>query len=152
MIKVWFDGGCGPRNPGGIASWGFIAKRDGEVLESRGGVHGFGEGMTNNLAEYAGLVNALTWLLNAGRAGDEITVYGDSLLVIEQMSGNMKASKSGRYYPLYLMALGLVKRFSRLTLDWIPREMNVEADWLASRARITSRASKLAAFRPGAVL
>lgn len=152
MIKVWFDGGCGPRNPGGVASWGFVVKRDGQVLEKRGGVHGAGAGMTNNLAEYAGLVNALTWLLNAGRAGDQITVYGDSLLVIEQMTGNMKACKERPYYPMYSVALGLVKRFSKLVLDWIPREENEEADFLATRARIASKASKLAAFRPGAVL
>ena len=46
---AWFDGSCGPVNPGGTATSGVIVKgKDGTVLLKEGRLVGKGEGMSNN--------------------------------------------------------------------------------------------------------
>lgn len=58
-IKAYFDGSCEPVNPGGTARFGFVVLEEEEVLYGQGGVIGSGDGMTNNVAEYHGLIECL---------------------------------------------------------------------------------------------
>lgn len=136
--KLYFDGSCGPKNPGGTAAFGFVLFREGqqEPVEQGSGVIGTGEGMTNNLAEFYALWRGLTafWKVLPGR-GDTLTVYGDSNLVIQIMSHNWRAKKDKPYYQSYAAAEGCLKDIRKLYVSvsffWVPRELNQVCDDLS---------------------
>ena|ERR1700722_416634 len=150
MIVCYFDGACGPVNPGGTASWGAVAyrlapKRRGVAPPPRTAIllwqgHGVydppvpGE-TSNNVAEYLGFLAVLNWLSgNWEQWTEPAVVRGDSKLVIEQMSGRWMI-KSGLYRPHAVEARSMLATFSRPpTLQWVPREENVEADRLSKLA------------------
>jgi ribonuclease HI len=87
--KLWFDGGTFPLNPGHGGS--------GAVLAFEGKEHSFseyiGEKETNNRAEYGGLLLGLKKALEMGIT--DLEVYGDSQLVIYQMTGTYACRNSG---------------------------------------------------------
>jgi ribonuclease HI len=91
------------------------------------------EKATNNVAEYTALIRALEWLYENGHASSKISVRGDSQLVVRQMAGEFKV-KNRQIIPLFQKAAVLRKKFSDLTISWVPREQNSEADSLTERA------------------
>ena len=133
MIEIYTDGLAEPRNPG-IGTYGYAIYRDGKEWKTG---HGFdGEPVSNNHAEYAGLIEALRSV--AEFADEEIVVKSDSKMLVNQMSGDWKVSKrafknpvEGSYVEKYLTAKEVAKSFSRLRFVWIPREQNTEADALS---------------------
>jgi len=131
MITVHFDGLCHPRNPGGVAAYGYLIRRDGELIHQGLGVVGEGEGMTNNVAEYEALKAAAQWLKDSG-IEDRVTVKGDSLLVIKQMKGEWKvrSATSRRYLP----EIRTLLTGRDVSFVWINREENQEADELSREA------------------
>jgi ribonuclease HI len=87
---AWFDGGCGPVNPGGTAVSGAIIKyNDGTVLLKEGRLVGTGGGMSNNVAEYAAIIRVFKCLIPCPPS--HVIVRGDSNLVINQLSGKCAA-------------------------------------------------------------
>ena len=70
MLEVFFDGLCIPNNRGGIPCYGFLIKKDGQVIYSDKGVASkpFSDEATNNVAEYTALIKALQWLKENGYA------------------------------------------------------------------------------------
>jgi ribonuclease HI len=131
MITIYFDGLCRPKNPGGVATYGYVIYKDGEKVKSGCGVVGSGAGMTNNVAEYSALKHAAEWVSQRG-GDDEIVIKGDSQLVIHQMNGTwqIKSATSKKFVPeIQRMLEGRKTRFV-----WIPREQNVEADQLSNVA------------------
>ena len=59
LITIYTDGFCEP-NPGGFACWGWVAyDRAGKELQQDFGCLGYGDGMTNNRAEYEAVLQAL---------------------------------------------------------------------------------------------
>lgn len=136
VLVVYFDGLCEPVNPGGVAAYGFVVYRDGERLHAGRGVAGagyLGSEATNNVAEYTALVKALEWLVENGFAGEELVVRGDSQLVIKQLKGEY-AVRSSRITPLYARVKELLRFFPSVRLEWVPRELNAEADALSREA------------------
>lgn len=134
-IYVYFDGLCEPVNPGGIATYGFVTYRNGELLHAGGGVAGagyLGDDVTNNVAEYTALVRALEWLVERGLC-EELVVRGDSQLVIKQLKGEY-AVRSQRLAPLHRRVRELLSRFPSVKFEWVPREENGEADSLSRAA------------------
>jgi len=131
MITIYFDGLCRPKNPGGVATYGYVIYKDGEKVKSGFGVVGSGAGMTNNVAEYSALKRASEWVSLSG-VDDEIVIKGDSRLVIYQMNGvwQIKSETSKKFVPEIRRLLeGRKTRFI-----WIPREQNAEADQLSNVA------------------
>jgi ribonuclease HI len=131
MITIYFDGLCRPRNPGGVATYGYVIYQDGKKVKNGCGVVGSGAGMTNNVAEYSALKHAVEWV---SRNGDdnEIVIKGDSQLVIHQMSGTwqIKSATSKKFVPeIHRMLEG-----RKTSFVWIPREQNAEADQLSNVA------------------
>src|ERR1039457_2050017 len=60
---AWFDGACGPINPGGTATYGVVIKdQDGTILVREHSLVGEGSTMSNNVAEYAGVLHVLKYL------------------------------------------------------------------------------------------
>lgn len=136
-LTVFFDGSCGPRNPGGVAAYGFVVKDDeGEVIHSGYGRACRGEGATNNVAEYEGLYQAMKFIEKTYPEA-HVLFKGDSWLVIAQMRGEAKA-KSGKYLPYHEKSKKLAAPFIEKKLwkfQWIQRAFNSEADKLSQYQR-----------------
>jgi ribonuclease HI len=131
MITIYFDGLCRPKNPGGVATYGYLIYRDGEKVKSGYGVIGSGAGMTNNVAEYSALKQAAEWV-SQNNPDNEIVIKGDSQLVIHQMNGTwqIKSTTSKKFVPEIRRLL----EGRKIQYIWIPREQNVEADELSNLA------------------
>ncbi len=128
MITIYFDGLCEPINPGGIATYGYVIIRDGVAIKKGCRAIGSGVGMTNNVAEYSGLLRAIEWI-NEEKINEDIIVKGDSQLVINQMKGiwRIKSETSKHFVP---KINNLIKN-RKISYHWIPREKNNEADMLS---------------------
>jgi len=135
VIEAWFDGACEPINPGGTASWGCIIRwSDGRLAHRAKGTVGKGWQMSNNVAEYAGVIAILEWLDTQKIALEaEVRIYGDSQLVVNQLMGQWRVKK-GLYVPYYRKAIELLKTRPNVELIWIPREDNMECDELSRQA------------------
>jgi ribonuclease HI len=132
VITLYFDGLCMPKNPGGVATFGYVIYSDGKKLNEGCGFVGagmLGDDVSNNVAEYHALIRGLEHLLSIGYGG-EVEIRGDSQLVINQLSGKY-AVRARRLVALHRRAEDLLKRFSKATLKWVPREENEEADRLS---------------------
>lgn len=135
MIVVHFDGLCQPKNPGGIATYGFVVFRDGRRIHEGRGIAGtpYTPSSTNNVAEYTGVVKALEYLADQKLSEDAVIVRGDSELVIKQLNGEYKV-KSPNLALLHARARELFLRFPDLKFEWVPREKNRDADALTNLA------------------
>ncbi|KAA9152856.1 bifunctional RNase H/acid phosphatase [Amycolatopsis acidicola] len=121
------DGGS--RGNPGPAGYGAVVKDEsGAVLVER--AEGLGV-VTNNVAEYSGLIAGLTAAAEVGAS--TVDVRMDSKLVVEQMSGRWKI-KHAALQPLAEQARELAARFERVNYEWIPRAENAHADRLANEA------------------
>lgn len=144
-----FDGSCWP-NPGGTAAWGFVLKEYNRAdalprpITKGSGVTGTNPVMSNNVAEfdalYYGLSALSAHLLERGESGsvepDTLTVYGDSQLVVNMMSGIWSPKKDKLYYPFWQKAFdehAVLEVLKGLPIEykWIPREQNIECDILS---------------------
>jgi ribonuclease HI len=137
-IEGWFDGCTEPINPGGHASWGALIKIDGETVWQASAYVGHGPTMSNNVAEYSGAIACMRQILGLDPYGKlkssnlVITLRGDSMLVIKQLSGEWRV-KRGLYVPYYQQAVRLRAQLPQMRLEWIPRNLNAEADLLSKR-------------------
>ncbi|QRP44988.1 bifunctional RNase H/acid phosphatase [Amycolatopsis sp. FDAARGOS 1241] len=127
-VVVEADGGS--RGNPGPAGYGAVVKDagTGEVLAEH---HEYLGVVTNNVAEYNGLIAGLTAAAELGAS--TVDVRMDSKLVVEQMSGRWKI-KHAALQPLAQRARELADRFDRVTYMWIPRAENSHADRLANVA------------------
>jgi ribonuclease HI len=133
MIEVYFDGLCEP-NPGGVATYGFVVKRDGKKVHEGHGLAGTPKTpqATNNVAEYTGLIKALEWL-QGQKLKEPVVIRGDSDLIIKQVKGLYKV-KSGLLAPLHGQVRELLDTLPGITLEWIERARNADADRLTNLA------------------
>jgi ribonuclease HI len=125
VITAFFDGGA-RSNPGPAGYGVYIVDDQGNVQAE---LHGSLGTATNNVAEYNGLIAALQWAIDHGLT--QITIKGDSLLVIEQMRGNYKVKNEG-LRPLYHQAKMLVMQIGDVKFEHVPREKNKDADRLSN--------------------
>jgi len=87
--------------------------------------------MTNNVAEYYGLIAALDYAESHGVRA--IRVESDSELLVKQMRGQYKV-KSEDLRPLFERAQKMSKAFDSFRIEHVYREQNREADALANEA------------------
>jgi ribonuclease HI len=135
--RLFFDGSCGPKNPGGTAAYGFALFADGEEpIKTGTGIIGTGPGMTNNLAEFSALYEGLAcFCATTMRYPATINVLGDSKLVIQVMNKHWKPKPEAAYWSAYKLCDGIVREMRStgiiLSFDWIPRELNTQCDKLS---------------------
>jgi probable phosphoglycerate mutase len=86
---------------------------------------------TNNVAEYHGLLAALTWCVEHGASA--VHIRSDSLLLVQQMRGIYKVKNEG-LRPLHGQARLLASRIGRVQFEHVRREFNADADRLANEA------------------
>ena len=87
--------------------------------------------MTNNVAEYYGLIAAMDYAQSHGIRA--LRVESDSELLVKQMRGQYKV-KSEDLRPLFERAQKMSKAFDSFRIEHIYREQNREADALANEA------------------
>jgi ribonuclease HI len=87
--------------------------------------------MTNNVAEYYGLIAALDYAESHGIRA--LRVESDSELLVKQMQGQYKV-KSEDLRPLFERAKKMSQGFESFRIDHVYREQNREADALANEA------------------
>ena len=142
-----FDGGS-RGNPGSAGSGAVmysVSARGREEVWS--GYWYLGDGVTNNVAEYVGLIQGLEQVkasLGARKAGKvELLIQGDSKLVICQVTGEWK-TKNMNLKPFNeraKRALSLLPSNVLPRLEHIPREQNSRADELSNVAMNSRRSS-----------
>ncbi|HPR62627.1 MAG TPA: ribonuclease HI family protein [Thermoanaerobaculia bacterium] len=124
-VEAYIDGAS--RGNPGEASYGVVLK-EGDTLTLMGGYLGT---MTNNEAEYHGLLAALNWALE--HSVSEMKVFSDSQLVVNQINGRFRV-KAPNLQPLFLEALDKKRKIERFNIFYIAREYNKRADALANQA------------------
>lgn len=140
--EAWFDGACWP-NPNGHAACGALIKLNGETIFEDSAYLG-NENTSNNFAEYHGLRLILLYLIE--NKIENCAIFGDSDLVIKQITGEWKAGKLSkkeargkvpikpRYYmPAYEACRELANQLTGISFKWIPRDQNEEADALSTK-------------------
>jgi orotate phosphoribosyltransferase len=127
-VVVEADGGS--RGNPGPAGFGVVVRdpATGAVLAKRSEAIGVA---TNNVAEYRGLIAGLTAAQELGAT--QVAVRMDSKLVVEQMSGRWQV-KHPDLRALARQASELRAGFETIGFEWIPRELNKDADRLANEA------------------
>jgi len=142
IIEVYFDG-CSKGNPG-VGGAGAVIYKLTTLPETKqeiwSGSKFVGKYVTNNVAEYSGLILAMEKLLELNIHTDtsiKTIIKGDSNLVINHMTGKFKC-KSENLLPLYTKAKELEKIFQSgsLTFLHVRRNLNARADELANDALI----------------
>lgn len=131
MIKVFCDGACEPKNPGGVPAFGYVVYHDGAWIHEESGV--YSETGTSNIAEYAAVIAALAYLSGAGLTREHVVIQTDSRLIANQMAGRWMV-KSPHLRILYRQAKDLERNFKKVTYGWISRRENGYADMLSRAA------------------
>ena len=131
-LMLFFDGGC-TKNPGGVATFGYIIKcaETKEIIKKDSGEVCRGTEASNNVAEWASILNGLKYLQGIEYNG-QLEIYGDSQLVIRQLLGEYKVRKE-TLMPYHKECLSILKQM-QWTAHWIPREENEECDKLSRKS------------------
>lgn len=132
-VEGWFDGAVEPVNPGGHGSYGALVKVNGKRVWEAAEYIGYGVLVSSNVAEYHGAIACMRQILSLELADAAITLRGDSMLVIKQLNGLWRV-KGGLYVPYYREAVKLRAELAHMQLEWVPRNLNAEADELSKRA------------------
>ena len=120
-IKLYADGGS-RGNPGPSAS-GYVLMTMEDVIIHKNGVY-LGV-TTNNQAEYQALKLGMEEAIKLG--SNEVNVFMDSLLVINQLKGIYKI-RNRDLWPIYESINSLSRKFRKVTFNHVPRELNKLAD------------------------
>tara|TARA_A200000159_G_C7093849_1_gene243770 strand:- start:209 stop:598 length:390 start_codon:yes stop_codon:yes gene_type:complete len=127
MHKLYFDG-ASRGNPGAASYGGVIYKPDGTTLLTYKKAIGH---HTNNVAEYLGLIVGLRHCID--QKINNVAVYGDSKLVVEQTMGNWKV-KSENLIHLQNEVKKCLQCINNISITHIYRKHNKVADRLANEA------------------
>ena len=120
--------GLSKGNPGTAAIGATIKDERGKMLATISQRIGI---TTNNVAEYKALIVALRMAIKL--KATQVEIRADSELMIRQLKGRYKVKSEG-LKPLYIEVTQLLVKFEGVTLKYIPRELNTEADKLANDA------------------
>ncbi len=120
-IKLYADGGS-RGNPGPSAAGFVLLDMHDEVIFKNGLYLGV---TTNNQAEYQALKLGLDEAHKRG--AQEVHVFLDSLLVINQMKGIFKI-KNRDLWPIHQSIVDQLKNFKKVNFTHVPREFNQLAD------------------------
>ncbi len=125
-VKLYADGGS-RGNPGPSAG-GFVLfdVNDAVLMESSK----FLGITTNNQAEYHALKGGIEAAAKLNL--QEVDVYMDSMLVVNQMKGLYKI-RNRDLWPIYEAIKTLLPRFKKVTFTHVPRALNKHADSLVNK-------------------
>lgn len=121
QIKLYADGGS-RGNPGPSSSGFVLMDMDDSIIFKTGLYLGI---TTNNQAEYQALKIGLEQAQKIGAR--EVSVFMDSLLVVNQMKGVFKV-RNRDLWPIHEAIKEQAKQFKKVTYTHVPRELNKLAD------------------------
>jgi ribonuclease HI len=127
--SLYFDG-CSKGNPGHAGAGAVLYLGSNEIWAKSIYV---GNRSTNNVAEYSGMILGMNEAITKNIT--ELSVYGDSMLVIKQMRGEYKVTSSAMQ-PLFDKAKLLEKSFSKISYAHVYRDKNTRADELSNEGLI----------------
>ncbi len=127
MLKINCDGGS--RGNPGPAAYGFVVKEGMNLIKESAGFIGT---TTNNVAEYTGVVKALSWLKEK-KPKTDLSFFLDSQLVVSQLNGIYKV-KDAKIRDLVVKVRELEGSFGKIIYCHIPRAENSHADSLVNMA------------------
>lgn len=130
VITIHTDGGS--RGNPGPAACGIVVHKGNEVLYEAAEYLGT---LTNNEAEYTGVLRALEWLTRSSLSHEaSVQFYLDSKLVVEQLNKNWKI-KDARMKQYADRCFLLISELPiAITFSHVPREDNSDADALVNQA------------------
>lgn len=125
---VYTDGGS-RGNPGPSGCGVFLSSQDGSIIEKKYKYIGVA---TNNIAEYTAVLLGVRRAIELGATC--IDLRADSLLVIEQLSGNYRI-KNAQLKEIYLEIQEMIQKWGgKISFTHVRREQNTEADRLSNVA------------------
>jgi len=126
MLEVYIDGSCrGNGTEKAVGGLGVISYKDGVKYASM--QLRLLKPVTNNEAEYAALMYALNLIVGLK---DKIIIYSDSKLVVNQVNKKWRIKTEHLRKPCEVCQEGMAC-FKDITLQWLPRQKNQEANDLA---------------------
>jgi ribonuclease HI len=125
IYEMYFDG-CSKGNPG-LSGAGAVIYKNGDEIWANS--YFVSDDATNNVAEYFGLIRGLKRAIKMDI--QNMTVRGDSLLIIKQMTGQYQV-KSENMIELYEIAKELEKQFNNVNYAHVYRKYNKRADYLSN--------------------
>ena len=126
-VVAYIDGGA-RGNPGPAGYGVHIETSEGTLVDELTGAIGIA---TNNVAEYRGLLAALTYLDECDYR--DVVIRSDSQLLTKQMRGEYRV-RNPALQVLHRRATALVGRLARVRFEHVPRSENASADRLANAA------------------
>lgn len=130
VLTIHTDGGS--RGNPGPAACAYVAELGGKIVSKGSKFLGT---TTNNVAEYNGVLLALSWLskMDDSIKPGKVVFYLDSELVVKQINGIYKIKKSD----LIALNIEIKKLIEKIHLEIffnnIPREQNKTADFLLNK-------------------
>lgn len=124
---ILFCDGASRGNPG-PGAYGYVLYQNETVIFEEGQL--LGE-VTNNIAEYQGLIRGLEAALKHGATS--IVVKSDSELMVRQLNGIYKV-RTPHILTLFQQAKTLLENFKKIEILHIRREQNKRADALCNQA------------------
>ncbi|MGK5022332.1 ribonuclease HI family protein [Janthinobacterium sp. LB2P10] len=126
--RGWFDGSAHP-NPGKLGIGALLLGPHGERIEVSQAA-GYG---SSSDAEYAALTALLQAALGVHPPPVQLLLYGDSQVVINDVLGTTpRGAKGLELHRASVVAL--LQQFTDVSLHWLPRHRNGEADRLSQLA------------------
>jgi ribonuclease HI len=125
MITIYIDGAS--RGNPGKSSCAFVIEKNGKIIDEKSFFLGV---ITNNQAEYKGLIHALRRAVELNEKN--VILYSDSELLVKQLQGYYQV-KSENLKPLFEEYTILRKRIESFDVVHIPREKNKRADMLCNQ-------------------
>jgi ribonuclease HI len=122
VIKAYFEGICQPNKDGGKMIYEVIIYQDGNKIYDNS--HVLERYIaSNNIAEYAGLISLLKWIISNQFKNEHIHIFTDSRLVEGQMMNEWNI-KSGKYKSYAEYAIILMNEISDsgniILIEWKP--------------------------------
>jgi ribonuclease HI len=144
LVIYYFDGACGPTNPGGVVQYGWHRDVDEDKSgDERGYGVAFsgGPNATNNIAEYTAMASVLIHVLGKATrvpiSDRTLIIRGDSQLAINQFNGEWRVRK-GSLRPIAAIVYMLRNQLQELgwtvRAEWVHGSKNTLADKLSRRA------------------
>ena len=130
---LYTDGSIEGGNPGGWATAGWVLYDTAGALVSRGYLEvGRGEGVTNNQAEYAAVLDGVKALgVISLEKNPVVLVRSDSKLVVNQLQGNWRCTNEKLRLFIERVRFTAKERNMSVAYEWIPRASNSAADLMS---------------------
>jgi ribonuclease HI len=125
-LTIYTDG-ASRNNPGEAGAGIFILQGENPVKK----IARYLGKTTNNIAEYSAAIIGLEHAVHV--RASRVRLLADSELLVKQLNGHYKVKNEG-LKPLHAKAKELIAKIGSVEVQYIPREMNKEADALANKA------------------